>query len=406
MVWGFHLYMEPVFEKAGSDRDPNAIDGQAMRSSGCIGVPSWAVLGTIFLVTCSEASDPSKRTHEWTELPCQYAQGFRILSSGTLRRAIVFGAGGPQDTLADLVIEMDAGAPGTPLDRYAYLRPLGRIAVVSTTHLSYLAELDAADRVVCAAYLDQVRDPHVRAQLPNDIEELAIANGPDREQLIALAPDALLDHPFGRSATFANSLPGIPVIPIAEYLEPHPLGRAEWIRFLGVLLNKELEADSIFEEVRTRYEAISNNARQGVSQPRIFFGSVWQGQWYVPGADSYMATILADAGGDYVFSDLSGTQNLAVGLETLLDRCREAEHFGVLLDLPDPIGTSELVSGDPRIASLGAVRNGGFCGNSSNADLFGRALLEPEVMLADLRCILYPGTCGSRTPVYFRKLDQ
>ncbi len=364
------------------------------------------LIAALLLGSCVGPKSPSTDAQVWSEVPNSHALGFRLLSSGSLRRAIVFGSRDERDTLADLVITTERSGPLSSGPSQHVLVSLDRIAVVSTTHLSFLAAVEAADRVVAAAYLDQVRDPLVLSQLSGVVRNLITANGVDREQLIDLAPDALLDHPFGRSSSYLNAVPGIPVIPVTEYLEVHPLGRVEWIRFFGAILGKERMADSVFHAIRTRYEAIARDGRRSAAPPTVFIGSVWQGQWFVPGADSFMASLVADAGGQYVFADKPGTENLAIDLETLLDRCRSADRFGVLLDLPEPISDLDLAGGDRRVASLEVLKNGGFYGNSATHDLFGRALLEPEVMLEDLRCIIDPDPCSGRSPQYFGRPRQ
>lgn len=331
---------------------------------------------------------------EWEQRPLQHARSFTIEVRGEQRRLTVFGPGGRTDTTDVYMLSPDATKDlGIPMQR---------LAVVSTTHLSYIQALGRLRTVVGAAHLDRIVDNELRSALMRGTVDIGTVDGLDRERLVALAPDAVLDYPFGRSDSGPRQF-GIPRIAITEYLEEHPLGRAEWLRFFGVLLGCEPLADSLFSQIQKRYAAEVVAEPQG--RPRVFFGSVWQGQWFVPPNGSYMATLVQDAGAALVFGDRSGGENVAVDLETVLNACADADHFGAILAVdgtPDPLA---LVGGDSRLASLKAVQQGGFHGNSVTSDLFGKALLEPDLVLRDLVCIFHPARCNAHKPLYFAPIE-
>lgn len=357
----------------------------------------YLLLGAVgTLCSClgpSEGRGP--REEQWQPLVLHHARGFTIDVRGNDRRLTVFGPGGRTDTVGIHVLSSEVG-------KDAQLPPQ-RLALVSTTHLPYIQALGKLDVVVGAAHLDRIVDKELVANLPGRTVDIGTADGLDRERLIALAPDALLDYPFGRPEAASHQF-GIRRIAITEYLEEHPLGRAEWLRFFGVLLGCEQKSDSLFELIRQRY---SQEVLDGVvHRPQVFFGSVWQGQWFVPSNGSYMSTLVNDAGGELLFGDREGGENIAVDLETVLDACGSADHFGVILAKEGAPDAMELVGGDARLASLRAVRQGGFHGNSANSDLFGKALLEPDRVLIDLACIFHPERCSDHVPRYFAPIAQ
>jgi len=331
---------------------------------------------------------------EWEQRPLQHARSFTIEARGDQRRLTVFGFGGRADTTSVYVLSTD-GMQDLRI-------PMQRLAVVSTTHLSYIQALGRLGTVVGAAHLDRIVDRELRTALSHAAVDIGTADGLDRERLIALAPDALLDYPFGRSDVGAL-YHGIPRIAVTEYLEEHPLGRAEWLRFFGVLLGCEPLADSLFNRIQERYAA--EVVADPQSRPRVFFGSVWQGQWFVPPNGSYMATLVQDAGAALVFGDRRGGGNAAVDLETVLNACADADHFGAILAVDGTPDAQALVGGDRRLATLKAVQQGGFHGNSATSDLFGKALLEPHLVLRDLACIFHPARCKAHVPLYFAPIE-
>ena len=349
---------------------------------------------------CSEREQPSKDAAGWSTLPNEYAEHFKIQARGAARRVIVLGPGGDQDTLGKYVLGSDPDLRWQPVKA-----PLQRVAVVSTTHLPFFSALGISGTVVGAAHTEQIRDTVMRRLVAQGkVIEVGRADGLDRETLIGLAPEAIFDPPFGTvpkaSAAFGN------VIAVTEYLEQHPLGRAEWIRFFGLLLGRTEQADSIFNAIKHRYATVRSMNIAVPDPPTVFFGSSWNQTWYAPPANSYMERLITDAGGRYWAIDSVAKENVPVALEQLLLIAAECDHFGLMLSKEGKVDASFLVGGDPRLAKMDAVQKGGFYGNSARSDLFGQALLEPETILRDLRCIFRPNSCRQYTPTYFFPVDQ
>jgi iron complex transport system substrate-binding protein len=227
------------------------------------------------------------------------------------------------------------------------------------------------------------------------------------EQLVALEAGLLLTYPFGGGGQLGERLPGMVVLPVAEYLEPHPLGRAEWLRFFGVLFGKEEQADEHFRSIQQRYHAVRALLPADAAHPSVFFGSAWQGIWHVPGGDSYMATLLRDAGGAYRFAHRRGRDNNALNMEEVVNEALEADHWGMVLEVEGPVRKEDLTAGDERLQQFRAVRSAGlFAANSREADLFGKALLEPDLLLRDLLHLFHPERLPKHEPMYFRPVGQ
>ena len=77
---------------------------------------------------------------------------------------------------------------------------------------------------------------------------------PDIEKIIDLNADAVLLSPFENSGGYGRiESIGIPIIECADYMETSPLGRAEWMKFYGLLTGKEEETDSLFRKIEQQY---------------------------------------------------------------------------------------------------------------------------------------------------------
>jgi iron complex transport system substrate-binding protein len=335
----------------------------------------WVWCAAVALVGCGAPEPDRVMAGEWVERKPETAQHFTVFQSEAQRRLLVFADPERRDTICDLVIDGKD-------------RASSRLAILSTTYLPYMAALQCTGQVVGAAHLDKVRDTAtVRLRDLGKITDIGTADGVDREAIMVLAPDLVLGYPFGRDDG-SETIAGHPYAMVAEYLEPHPLGRAEWLKFFGTLLGKEREADSLYAGIAERY-AEAKASSCGRDRPKVLFGSQWNGQWWVPPGNSYMAQLIVDAGGDYVFAETRGKENIAVDMETILARASDADAWGMIADIPTEVSEGDFTGGDERLTHLKAVRDKFlFIGNTARSDLFGQALVEPDLVLRNLRELL------------------
>jgi iron complex transport system substrate-binding protein len=338
----------------------------------------------VMLVACQREGRGPAVSATWVPVPTRFATKFKVWAHGPDRAVLVFGHGGEQDTVGRYMItrELQAQAPFTSMRIVA---PLQRAAMVSTTHVPYLSILGRADVVVAGAHLEHVRDGALQARMKEGmVQEIATGDGVDRERMLALQLDAVFTYPFGRSEGGSLEGLGIPVVEVSEYLEEHPLGRAEWLRFFGVLLGEEHKADSLFEGIVQRYDRVRSQVRRD-SMPTVLFGSYWNGQWFVPPGNSYMAKLIDDAGGGYVFADRKGEGNITVDMETMITVGGNADVWGMIAAMGPTVTDQDFTQGDERLAGFKAVQEHRlFIGNTATSDLFGRALVEPDLVLAEL----------------------
>jgi iron complex transport system substrate-binding protein len=327
---------------------------------------------------------------EWRDVPNTHATRFRIQERDGGQRVIVFGPGGRGDTLAVIPVPE---------------QPPARVAVLSTTHIPYILALDAADLLVGAAYMAQVPDARFRERVVSDkVAELVRGDRLDKERYLALNPGIVFDQVPG-IVQGAPQLQGTVLVPVTEFLEQHPLGRAEWIRVFGALLGRSAAADSIHGTIVARYERVRDRVAHVQKRPLVSFGSAWGGHFNAAAGNSYMATFMRDAGARYFLSDtVSGSHPM--DLESFLALTDSLDHIGMVIAHPGQPSATDLARGDPRLIRTEALSKRGFYGNSTRSDLFGRALLEPDVLLSDLVHIFHPGLVEGHAPRYFHPVAQ
>ena len=84
---------------------------------------------------------------------------------------------------------------------------------------------------------------------------------PDIERIIALKPEAILLSPFENSGGYGKlDKLHVPIIEAADYMESSPLGRAEWMKFYGMLFGNE--------EGKVKREEGKSNGISGSCEPK------------------------------------------------------------------------------------------------------------------------------------------
>ncbi len=368
------------------------------------GVRTAFALLTTTLLACGGQESGSGSWKDWVRKDNAYAQRFQVWARGEDRLVLVFGHGGARDTAGSYWITdapLGSPPPGAPS---RLNKGSSRVAVGSTTHVPYVSALGRVGSITACAHSGQVRDTAFQRLVGSgSVREIAAGDGLDRELLLTLDVQLLFAYPFGRGEGSTVQGLGIPTVEVSEYLEEHPLGRAEWLRFFGVIFGEERRADSLFAGIRERYESIREDSAT-TGRPTVLFGSVWDGQWWVPPGNSYMARLIEDAGGRYVFADREGDGNIAVDMETMITLGGSADYWGMIAQITDSATEEDFTQDDARLKAFRSVqRQHLFMGNTREEDLFGQALLEPDIVLGSLRSAMHPGGYypGGYKPKYF-----
>ena len=154
---------------------------------------------------------------------------------------------------------------------------------------------------------------------------------------------------------------GIPVLVDMSSSEPHPLGRTEWIRFYGALLDKEEEADALFSE-QTGY---LNNVLDAGSTGRsaAFFHISSSGLVVVRKSGDYVSKMIELAGGKYVFDNIGdpekSTSTVTIEMETFFAGAKDADVIIYNSTIAGEIGSiSELLMKNALLAEFKAVKTG------------------------------------------------
>lgn len=191
-----------------------------------------------------------------------------------------------------------------------------KIVCMSSSYIGYLEAIGEVGKV-CAvsgkgfiSCEDIVSDPEVY-DVGYDAEL-------DYERILSLHPDVLLTYNVGEvGAPYIQRLRslGIRVMVLSEHLEENPLSRSEYVRFFGALTGKAAEADSAFRKVESNYLALRKSVDRDAAPVRVLINAPYSDQWYIPGGDSYMTTLIKDAGGEVLGAREGTAQSSIISLE-------------------------------------------------------------------------------------------
>ena len=343
------------------------------------------------------------------EIPLQYATLLQLTAADSFTIATIRE---PHDTTKILqrycLLEKDVTPPKALPKATTIIRiPLQRAAVFSSVHLALLQELHAIRQVRGICDIQFIIDQNLQALIRH--QRLTNYGGslrPDLELLVATRADALLvsslvdvDRPELRKT-------GIPIIECADYLETSALGRAEWIKFFGLLFGQRQAADSIFQQVEDRYQSLTRQVRTLRQRPSLLVETKQGGVWYVPGGKSTMGEIYQAAGANYLFSYLNQSGSVALSFETIYKKALNADFWLIKYGDTTSLSYQRLKASYTHYSAFKAFRQHNiYACNTLQKSFYEETPFHPERLLEDLITLFHPQLLPDHRLRYFEPLQ-
>ena len=266
-----------------------------------------------------------------TKSTIKYAKGFDIVDENGTKKLIVKSAYQNSDDVFEYIIKKKK--IDTIIDyKYKVLEvPIQKIVVTSTTHIPMVELLNAENTIIGFPYSKYVSSAKTRALIDaGKIQEIGKESSLNTEILLDLQPELVVGYSVSsvdKSLTTIEKA-GINVIYNGDWLEETPLGRAEWIKFFGVLFDKEKQADSIFKVIETNYLEAKKIALKSTKKPTILSGSIMSKDiWNLPAGESFVAQFLKDANLNYLWKNTEGKGSLSLSFESVFDKAQNADYW-------------------------------------------------------------------------------
>ena len=295
--------------------------------------------------------------------------------------------------------------------------PVERSAVFIAPHCQLMYELGCQQAIRGVCDLNYINIPDVRkraasagkassgnASARNSIVDCGSSMAPDIERIIALKPEVILVSPFENSGGYGKlDKLHIPLIETADYMESSPLGRAEWMKFYGMLFGNEEgrvkseegksngisgscepKADSLFAQIEKEYLKLKAEAGKLPKGLSILTERKTGGVWYVPGGQSTIGILLKDANARYIFSDDKHSGSLPMSPEQILAKGTQVDVWAFKYFGGAPLSQVQLLQEYDGYKALAAFNRGNiYQVDTSTEPYFELTSFHPELLLRE-----------------------
>ena len=304
----------------------------------------------------------------WEELefdrtmPLRYAQKFTVEYAGESYKRITISG----DRVYLLVAEGAAVPDGVPNGVTVLQQPLDQIYLVAAAAMDFFDKLNAIDRITLSGkkeadwYITSAKD----AMQKGSMLYAGKYSEPDYELILSEGCDIAVENTMiYHSPAVLEQLErlGIPVLVETSSYETLPMGRMEWIKLYGALLDREDEAEALFN---AKMDSMADVLEQQPTGKTVaFFYITSSGAVNVRKSTDYVAKCVAIAGGDYVSFDESAEDNaqstINIQMESFYHGAVDADVLIYNSIIDGELHTlDELVALDPLMADFKAVKSG------------------------------------------------
>lgn len=290
--------------------------------------------------------------------------------------------------------------------------PARRIVTLSATHAGMVIMADAREAVVGVDSKDFLFDQQLLSKVESgEIIEVGQNGQMDLEKVLEVKPDLVLISGFpdgaSRDLVRLGEL-GIPLLPVAEWQESHPLARADWALVVAMALDKTEQVQQQLDSIYLRYHQLAEAVPASQDRPMILTGSPFQGTWYVPAGNSFLATLVHDAGGRTAWEAEPGTGSLPFDPEVVYPVGLQSAIWinpGVYQNQAELLGAFPRYQPFPAIAQQ-QVYNYYKQALPSGANAYWEeGPVRPDLVLKDLMTIFHPDLMEDSSLTYYRRLS-
>jgi iron complex transport system substrate-binding protein len=347
-----------------------------------------------------------------TESTIIYAKGFDIIAENGTKKLIIKSAYQNSEVVFEYEIHNKIPNAIINSNRIAIKVPIEKIVVTSTTHIPMIELLNKESSIIGFPYAKYVSSEKTRQLIDaGNITEIGKESSLNTEILVDLQPDLVVGYSVSsadKSLTTVHKA-GIPVIYNGDWLEETPLGRAEWIKFFGVLFDKEKQADSIFNTIKNNYLQAKKIALKANKKQTILSGAIMAKDiWNLPAGDSFVAQFLKDANLNYLWKDSKGRGSLSLSFESVFDTGRNADFWIA----PGYFSSKEqLLQSNQIYAEFAAFKKNRIYtpstkkGKTGGVIYYELAPTRPDLVLKDIIKITNPDLLPNYELTFFEKMQ-
>jgi len=307
--------------------------------------------------------------------------------------------------------EKNATVPDSLIKYNTIQVPLESIVVTSTTIVPYLEMLGVENKLVGFPHTDFISSVKTRKLIDNGtVKNVGQNEKLNMEMLIDRSPELIVTFGIDNNNPMLDNLTksGLKVLIQADWMEQSPLGKAEWIKLYGALFGKEKEAKNQFETIVKNYKDALALVATKKPTATVLYGSMYQDQWYVAKANSWVAQFIKDAKANYLWSDVAGTGSIGLSFEQVLEKAKSANYW---IASGSYKTVAELNAINPHYSQFDAFKTKqiytfeGKTGATGGTIYYETAPSRPDLVLKDYIKIFHPELLPNYTFTFAQKLN-
>jgi len=364
------------------------------------------------IISCNTNSEKNtKADNSFDTLKNIYAAGFRIIKYNKYLTIEEFN---PWQKAQNIAVKYRLKRQNQIIQKsnVNYINtPVKKVVCMSTTYISFIDKLGELNTIKGISGINLVSNAIIQKGIKNkEIVDVGYEQNLNYEMLISMKPDVVFTYGIGSevSGQVAKMQElGIPVVLVSEYLETNPLAKAEWIKFFAEFFDKEEKANYIFINLSEQYDELMNKVVKINYRPTVISGLPWNGTWFVSGGNSYLAKLINDAGGNYLWKSVQSHESIPMNLEFIFQKSLYAD---IWINLSSATSKNDIINIDGRFKNLKPFKDDKMYNNNARINLNGgndyweSGSVNPHIILKDLVHIFHPEINPDYQPFYYKKL--
>lgn len=341
----------------------------------------------LFLTACTSKPEPIADSDKVKKESVNHAKHFRFVEKGN-------------QTVIE-ILNPDSKAVVVTLTP---LKENKQVIALSGTFIGMLDKLQLAEYISGVSEIKYVDNAIVKK---NFSKKKVLEAGYDTqlalEPIVANKPALVLHSGYNTDFPHQKQLEnvGISCVPIYDWREETPLGKAEWIKVYGFLYGKSAQASELFASIEKAYLALKEEAKMLQPSKLLISGNVIGSEWYTPAGESFFAQLLKDANITYNYFNKPGTGSIALTQEEVLKDNRHASYW----INPGAVSLHDLKIMNPKAVLFDAFTNQQIYCHTHNENFYWEvSSIEPDKLLADLIQIAHPEHTAKQDLYFYSRL--
>lgn len=289
--------------------------------------------------------------------------------------------------------------------------PIQELVVTSTTHIPMIELLNEELSIIGFPNTKYISSKKTRKLIDQGkIIDIGKENSLNTEILLDIEPQLVIGYGVSNAdktlATVQKA--GIPVIYNGDWLEETPLGKAEWIKFFGVLFDKEKQADSIFKKIESNYLEAKNIALKSKKKLTVLSGAIMSKDiWNLPAGNSFVSKFLKDANLDYLWRKTKGNGSLSLSFESVFEKGINADFWiapGYFTSKNQLLKSNKLYAKFKSFINNNIYTSSNRKGETGGVLYYELATTRPDLVLKDIIKITNPKLLPDYKTTFFEKM--